>query len=147
MDTGYEIILLLSLVWIGYTHFKLNRIIKNNYEGSIFNDYELDDLDGLDDFDLDDDDPLTNEDLEEDIFSNEDYINYNKSKYVPKYGDRNTLEACKLLELSASYSKAELKTAYRKAAKIYHPDNKDTGNAAKFRGINTAFKTLEKPNV
>lgn len=35
--------------------------------------------------------------------------------------------------------------AYRALAKKYHPDNQETGNAKKFRQIETAHKTLKDP--
>lgn len=47
-----------------------------------------------------------------------------------------------ILGLKTTATKAEIKSAYYKMAKIYHPDNQETGNADKFRDINIAYKNL-----
>lgn len=47
-----------------------------------------------------------------------------------------------VLGVSKSASKDEIKSSYRKLAKVYHPDNKDTGNEAKFKEIQEAYDVL-----
>ena len=41
-----------------------------------------------------------------------------------------------VLGVAKSASKDEIKSAYRKLAKKYHPDNKETGDEAKFKEVN-----------
>ena len=49
----------------------------------------------------------------------------------------------KTLEISESASEAEIKKAYRKLARQYHPDvNKDAGAEDKFKEINSAYEIL-----
>jgi molecular chaperone DnaJ len=55
----------------------------------------------------------------------------------------NRIEACKILGVSDTASQEEIKKEFRKQAKIYHPDNKDTGNETKFKELNQAFQLLE----
>ena len=43
-----------------------------------------------------------------------------------------------VLGVSKSATKDEIKSAYRKLAKVYHPDNKQTGDEAKFKEIQEA---------
>lgn len=47
-----------------------------------------------------------------------------------------------VLGVSKSSSKDEIKSAYRKLAKKYHPDNKETGNEAKFKEVQEAYDIL-----
>ena len=47
-----------------------------------------------------------------------------------------------VLGVSKTASKDEIKSAYRKLAKVYHPDNKETGNEAKFKEIQEAYDVL-----
>lgn len=47
-----------------------------------------------------------------------------------------------VLGVNKSASKDEIKSAYRKLAKKYHPDNKETGNEAKFKEIQEAYDIL-----
>ena len=46
------------------------------------------------------------------------------------------------LGIKKNASKDEIKSAYRKLAKQYHPDNKETGNADKFKEIQEAYDVL-----
>ncbi len=51
------------------------------------------------------------------------------------------------LEVSSSASDAEIKKAYRKLARQYHPDvNKDPGAEDKFKEINAAYEILSDKN-
>ena len=52
----------------------------------------------------------------------------------------------KILEIERNSSPEEIKSAYRKLSKKYHPDVKDTGNEDKFKEINNAYETLSDPN-
>lgn len=47
-----------------------------------------------------------------------------------------------VLGIKKGASKDEIKSAYRKLAKVYHPDNKETGNEAKFKEVQEAYDIL-----
>ena len=47
-----------------------------------------------------------------------------------------------VLGLAKSATKDEIKSAYRKLAKKYHPDNKETGDEAKFKEVQEAYDVL-----
>ena len=47
-----------------------------------------------------------------------------------------------VLGVKKSASKDEIKSAYRKLAKEYHPDNKETGDEAKFKEVQEAYDVL-----
>lgn len=47
-----------------------------------------------------------------------------------------------VLGLKKSASKDEIKSAYRKLAKKFHPDNKETGNESKFKEVQEAYDIL-----
>jgi curved DNA-binding protein CbpA len=49
----------------------------------------------------------------------------------------------KILGLSRSATKAEVKTKYRELARVYHPDN-ESGDSAKMEEVNHAYKLLLK---
>jgi molecular chaperone DnaJ len=46
------------------------------------------------------------------------------------------------LGVSKTATDAEIKSAFRKLAKKYHPDNKETGDEAKFKEIGEAYSVL-----
>jgi len=50
-----------------------------------------------------------------------------------------------ILGVDKSASDAEIKSAFRKLAKKYHPDNKETGDEAKFKEIGEAYAVLSDP--
>ena len=47
-----------------------------------------------------------------------------------------------LLGVSKTATDAEIKSAFRKLAKKYHPDNKETGDEAKFKEVGEAYSVL-----
>ena len=47
-----------------------------------------------------------------------------------------------VLGVKKNASKDEIKSAYRKLAKTYHPDNKETGDEAKFKEVQEAYDIL-----
>lgn len=47
-----------------------------------------------------------------------------------------------ILGIDKNASEAEIKSAFRKLAKKYHPDNKETGDEAKFKEIGEAYAVL-----
>ena len=51
-----------------------------------------------------------------------------------------------VLGVSKNASEAEIKSAFRKKAKEYHPDNKETGNAEKFKELSEAYGVLSDAN-
>lgn len=50
-----------------------------------------------------------------------------------------------LLGVSKTATDEEIKRAFRKLAKMYHPDNKETGDEAKFKEIGEAYAILSDP--
>ena len=50
-----------------------------------------------------------------------------------------------VLGVDKSASQDDIKKAYRKLAKKYHPDNKETGDAEKFKECTEAFSVLNDP--
>lgn len=51
-----------------------------------------------------------------------------------------------ILGVSKTATDAEIKSAFRKKAKEYHPDNKETGNAEKFKEVSEAYGVLSDAN-
>ena len=51
-----------------------------------------------------------------------------------------------VLGVSKNASKDDIKSAYRKLAKKYHPDNKETGDEAKFKEVQEAYDILYDDN-
>lgn len=58
----------------------------------------------------------------------------------------NKRDYYEILGLQKTASKDEIKSAYRKLAKKYHPDNKETGNAEKFKEATEAYSVLSDEN-
>ena len=54
----------------------------------------------------------------------------------------NKRDLYEVLGVSKSASKDEIKSAYRKLAKKYHPDNHETGDAEKFKEVQEAYDIL-----
>lgn len=54
----------------------------------------------------------------------------------------NKRDLYEVLGITKSASKDQIKSAYRKLAKQYHPDNKETGNEAKFKEVQEAYDIL-----
>ncbi len=54
----------------------------------------------------------------------------------------NKRDYYEVLGIKKSASKDEIKSSYRKLAKTYHPDNKETGDEAKFKEIQEAYDIL-----
>ena len=53
----------------------------------------------------------------------------------------------KTLELAENASSEDIKAAFKKLARKYHPDNKETGNEEKFKEINEAYQHLSDPHA
>ena len=51
-----------------------------------------------------------------------------------------------VLGINKNASEQEIKSAFRKKAKEYHPDNKETGNAEKFKEVSEAYGVLSDAN-
>lgn len=58
----------------------------------------------------------------------------------------NKRDYYEVLGVKKNASKDEIKSAYRKLAKTYHPDNKETGNEAKFKEVQEAYDILYDDN-
>ena len=51
-----------------------------------------------------------------------------------------------ILGVKSDASEAEIKTAYRKLARKFHPDvSKEKGAEEKFKGVNEAYEALKDP--
>lgn len=57
----------------------------------------------------------------------------------------NIRDAYKILELTDDATKEEANEAFRRLSKLYHPDNKKTGDAQKFKEINEANQKIQNP--
>ena len=58
----------------------------------------------------------------------------------------NKKDYYEVLGVSKDASESEIKSAFRKLAKKYHPDNKETGDEAKFKEIGEAYAVLSDEN-
>ena len=54
----------------------------------------------------------------------------------------NEKKAIEILGLKKDFSEDELKKNYKELAKLYHPDNKNSGDEQKFIDIQEAYKFL-----
>ena len=57
----------------------------------------------------------------------------------------NSDDFYELLGLSRGASEKEIKSAYKKAARKYHPDNSETGNEELFKKLGEAYEVLRDP--
>jgi molecular chaperone DnaJ len=57
----------------------------------------------------------------------------------------NLEEAHSILELSKDATKADATKKFRELSKKFHPDNKATGDEAKFKKLNEAHQTIQNP--
>lgn len=58
----------------------------------------------------------------------------------------NKRDYYEVLGVSKNASDEEIKRAFRKLAKTYHPDNKQTGDEAKFKEVGEAYAVLSDPS-
>ena len=58
---------------------------------------------------------------------------------------RDIKDLYEILEVGRDALEEEIKKAYRKLARKYHPDNKETGNEEKFKEVNFAHEILSDP--
>lgn len=78
---------------------------------------------------------------------------YNQQSYGPGFNQSNSFKdqyekACDVLGLDYNADKYEIKLAYKKMAKMYHPDlNKEEGAKEKFQEINSAYEFLNDNNI
>lgn len=57
----------------------------------------------------------------------------------------NIQKARSILEVNENSSEEEIKKQYKRLAKIKHPDNKETGDEAKFKELAEAYQVIQNP--
>ena len=62
--------------------------------------------------------------------------------WIERYIMAEKRDLYQVLGIKKGASKDEIKSAYRKLAKTYHPDNHETGNAEKFKEVQEAYDIL-----
>ena len=68
------------------------------------------------------------------------FVEYGKNPSIQQIQRQD--DAYKTLGLSRNASDEEIRSTYRKLAKLYHPDNSTTGNTEMFTKINEAYHTI-----
>ena len=68
------------------------------------------------------------------------FVEYGKNPSIQQIHRQD--DAYKTLGLSRNASDEEIRSTYRKLAKLYHPDNSTTGNTEMFTKINEAYHTI-----
>ena len=68
------------------------------------------------------------------------FVEYGKNPSIQQIQRQD--DAYKTLGLSRNASDEEIRSNYRKLAKLYHPDNSTTGNTEMFTKINEAYHTI-----
>ncbi|WP_138160547.1 DnaJ domain-containing protein [Peptoniphilus catoniae] len=72
---------------------------------------------------------------------------YSPGSYGSSFKDQYE-KSCNILGVDYSADKYEIRLAYRKMAKLYHPDiNKEEGATEKFQEINNAYEFLSDENI
>src|SRR5512132_2640041 len=66
-------------------------------------------------------------------------------KHAVMMSDDRTLDYYEVLQISASAEPDTIHRVYRLLAQRFHPDNKDTGNASRFRETIEAYEILSDP--
>jgi curved DNA-binding protein len=60
-------------------------------------------------------------------------------------GDGASIDHYKILKVRQNCSAKALETAYRRLAKMYHPDHADTADVTKFNEVIAAYRALRNP--
>lgn len=60
--------------------------------------------------------------------------------------DQNFIDYYEVLQVSQNCDAKALEAAYRRLAKMYHPDRIDTADTVKFEEVTSAYRVLRDPN-
>lgn len=65
---------------------------------------------------------------------------------IPKraFSSRRIHECYRLLQINAQAEPSDIRQRYLELIRVYHPDNKETGNAKKFIRIKNAYEMIKK---